>query len=109
VGSVRAHALDSRSGWFGVLGVDPAVHGRGFGEALVRFVEDDAAAAGRGTMQLEVLRVPTDISPPVASPGVVRAARVPRDVTPPTAALYPEDAPRLLVAVMDVVTMRRPL
>src|SRR4029453_8889306 len=55
VGSVRSHALDDRTGWFGVLGVDPAVHGRGFGEALVRFVEDDAAAAGRGAMQLEVL------------------------------------------------------
>jgi hypothetical protein len=27
----------------------------------------------------------------------------------PLAALYPEDAARLLVAVMDVVTMRKPL
>jgi ribosomal protein S18 acetylase RimI-like enzyme len=55
VGSVRARALDGQTGWFGALGVDPAAHGRGFGEALVRFVEDDATAAGRGAMQLEVL------------------------------------------------------
>jgi ribosomal protein S18 acetylase RimI-like enzyme len=54
VGSVRARALDGRTGWFGALGIDPTVHGRGFGGALVRFVEDDPAAAGRGAMQLEV-------------------------------------------------------
>ncbi|MGH2631473.1 MAG: GNAT family N-acetyltransferase, partial [Actinomycetota bacterium] len=50
VGSIRAGALDGRTGWFGALGVDPAMHGRRFGDALVRFVEDDAAAAGRGAM-----------------------------------------------------------
>ena len=109
VGSVRAYALDGRTGWFGALGVDPAVQGRGYGEALVLFVEDDAAAAGRGAMQLEVLE-----SEPTHSHlsrvrewyerrGYQETSRL------PLAALYPEDAARLLVAVMDVVTMRKPL
>lgn len=109
VGSVRARALDGRTGWFGALGVDPAVHGRGFGQALVRFVEDDAAAAGRDAMQLEVLE-----SQPIhlhlsrvrewyERRGYRETSRL------PLAALYPEDATRLLVAAMDVVTMRKPL
>ena len=80
VGSVRAHAFDDRTGWFGALGVEPAVHGRGFGEALVGFVEDEAAAASRAEMQLEVFESETRASAPVANPSVARATWVPRDV-----------------------------
>jgi ribosomal protein S18 acetylase RimI-like enzyme len=109
VGSVRARALDGGTGWFGALGVDPVVHGRGFGEALVRFVEDDAAAAGRGSMQLEVLE--SEPTHPHLSRlrdwyerrGYRETSRL------PLAELYPEDAARLLVSAMDVVTMRKPL
>ena len=107
VGSVRARELDGRTGWFGALGVDPSVHGRGFGEALVRFVEDDAAAGGRGTMQLEVLES-QPIHPHLARVrewyerrGYLETSRL------PLAALHPEDAAKLLVAAMDVVTMRK--
>jgi ribosomal protein S18 acetylase RimI-like enzyme len=109
VGSVRARALDGRTGWFGVLGVDPAVHGRGVGEALVRFAEDDAARAGRGAMQLEVLES-QPIHPHLKRIREWYERRGYRETSRlPLAALYPEDAARLLVAVMDVVTMRKPL
>jgi ribosomal protein S18 acetylase RimI-like enzyme len=109
VGSVRAHALDGRTGWFGVLGVDPAVRGRGFGGALVRFVEEDAAAAGNGAMQLEVLES-QPLHPHLSRVREWYERRGYRETSRlPLSALYPEDAARLLVAVMDVVTMRKPL
>jgi ribosomal protein S18 acetylase RimI-like enzyme len=109
VGSVRSHALDDRTGWFGALGVDPAVHGRGFGEALVRFVEDDAAAAGRAAMQLEVLES-QPLHPHLSRVREWYERRGYRETSRiPLVALYPEDAARLLVPVMDVVTMRKPL
>lgn len=109
VGSVRARVLDGRTGWFGVLGVDPALHGRGFGEALVRFVEDDAAAAGRGAVQLEVLES-QPIHPHLSRVREWYERRGYRETSRvPLAALYPEDAARLLVTVMDVITMRKPL
>jgi ribosomal protein S18 acetylase RimI-like enzyme len=108
VGSVRSRALDGRTGWFGALGVDSAVQGRGFGEA-VRFVEDDAATAGRGAMQLEVLES-QPIHPHLSRVRDWYERRGYRETSRlPLAALYPEDAARLLVAVMDVVTMRKPL
>jgi ribosomal protein S18 acetylase RimI-like enzyme len=109
VGSIRARSLDGRTGWFGALGVDPAMQGRRFGDALVRFVEDDAAAAGRGAMQLEVFES-QPIHPHLRRiqewyerRGYREASRL------PVAALYPEDAAQLLVARMDVVTMRKTL
>jgi len=108
VGSIRSRALDG-TGWFGALGVDPAVHGRGFGEALVRFVEDDAAAAGRAAMQLEVLES-QPIHPHLSRVREWYERRGYRETSRLSlAALYPEDAARLLVAAMDVVTMRKPL
>ena len=109
IGSVRSRALDGQTGWFGALGVDPAVRGRGFGEALVRFVEDDAAAAGRSAMQLEVFES-QPIHPHLNWIREWYERRGYRETSrQPLAALYPEDAARLLVAVMDVVTMRKPL
>jgi GNAT superfamily N-acetyltransferase len=56
VGSIRAATLDERTSWFGALGVDPVVRGRGrgLGDTLVTFVEDDAAGAGKAEMQLDV-------------------------------------------------------
>lgn len=109
VGSVRARALDGRTGWFGVLGVDPSVHGRGFGEALVRLAEDDAARAGRGAMQLEVLES-QPMHPHLKRMREWYERRGYRETSRlPLAALHPEDAARLLVAGMDVVTMRKPL
>lgn len=109
VGSVRARPLDGRTGWFGALGVDPAVHGRRFGGALVRFAEDDAARAGRGAMQLELLES-RPIHPHLKRIREWYERRGYRETSRlPLAAVYPEDAARLLVAVMDVVTMRKPL
>ena len=109
VGSVRARALDRRTGWFGALGVDPAMLGRGFGGALVRFVEEDAGAAGQGAMQLEVLES-QPIHPHLSRVRKWYERRGYRETSRlPLAALHPEDAARLLVAVMDVVTMQKPL
>ncbi len=109
VGSIRSRALDGRTGWFGALGVDPAVHGRGFGDALVRFVEEDAAAAGRGAMQLEVLES-QPIHPHLKRVREWYERREYRETSRLSlAAVYPEDAARLLVAGMDVVRMRKPL
>jgi GNAT superfamily N-acetyltransferase len=89
VGSVRSRALDGRTGWFGALGVDPAVHGRGFGEVLIRFVEDTRAAAGRGAMQLEVLEA-QPIHPHLSRVREWYERRgYPRDVTPPTRGAVP--------------------
>ena len=109
VGSVRAHAFDNRTGWFGALAVEPAMHGRGFGEALVGFVEEDAAAAGRAEMQLEVFES-EPVHPHLSRirawyerRGYHETSRLPVD------ALYPEDAARLVVAGLDVVTMRKSL
>ena len=77
-------------------------------EALVRFVEDDAAAAGRGAMQLEVLES-QPIHPHLSRVREWYERRGYRETSRlPLAALNPDDAARLLVAVMDVVTMRKP-
>lgn len=109
VGSVRARALDGRTGWFGALGVDPAAHGRGFGAALVGFVEDHTAEAGRSAMQLEVFES-RPIHPHLSRVRKWYERRGYRETSRlPLAALYPDDAARLLVAAMDVVTMRKPL
>jgi ribosomal protein S18 acetylase RimI-like enzyme len=109
VGSVRARALGGQTGWFGALGVDPAEHGRGFGQALVRFVEDDATAAVRGAMQLEVLES-QPIHPHLKRMREWYERRGYRETSRlPLAAVHPEDAARLIVAAMDVVTMRKQL
>lgn len=109
VGSIRSRALDGRTGWFGALGVDPVAHGRGFGDAFVRFVEEDTAAAGRGVMQLEILES-QPIHPHLKRIREWYERRGYRETSRlPLAALHPDDAARLLVAVMDVVTMRKPL
>ena len=109
VGSVRARALDDRTGWFGALGVDPALHGRGFGEALVLFAEEDAARTGRVAMQIAVL-ASQPIHPHLRRMREWYERRGYRETSRlPLAALYPEDAARLRVAGMDVVTMRKPL
>ena len=77
--------------------------------APVRFVEEDAAAAGRGAMQLEVLES-QPIHPHLSRVREWYERRGYRETSRiPLVALYPEDAARLLVPVMDVVTMRKPL
>src|SRR5947209_7912807 len=63
VGSIWTRQLDSETGWFGVLAVDPAHGARGIGRELVAFVESRAASAGSTTMQLELL-APTQIKQP---------------------------------------------
>jgi len=55
VGSLFVRLLDPDTGWFGALGVDPAVGGRGIGGRLVAFAEQRARAAGASEMQIEVL------------------------------------------------------
>jgi GNAT superfamily N-acetyltransferase len=60
VGSIGTRQLDSETGWFGVLAVDPPYGARGIGRELVAFAESRAASAGSTTMQLELL-APTQI------------------------------------------------
>jgi ribosomal protein S18 acetylase RimI-like enzyme len=55
VGSIRTRQIDSETGWFGALAVDPAHGGHGIGGKLVRFAEDRAMSAGARMMQLELL------------------------------------------------------
>lgn len=55
VGSIRTRQMDSETGWFGALAVDPAHGGHGVGGRLVAFAEGRAIAAGARTMQLELL------------------------------------------------------
>jgi GNAT superfamily N-acetyltransferase len=55
VGAIRTRRMDSETGWFGALAVDPAHGGRGIGGELVGFAEDCARSAQARTMQLELL------------------------------------------------------
>ena len=55
VGSIRTRQIDSETGWFGGLAVDPAHGGHGIGGKLVGFAEARAMSAGARTMQLELL------------------------------------------------------
>jgi ribosomal protein S18 acetylase RimI-like enzyme len=109
VGSIRAGTLDERTSWFGALGVDPVLRGTGLGDALVTFVEDDAAGAGNAEMQLEVF----DSEPAHPHLSRIRAWYERRGYTEtsrrPIAAVYPEDAASLAVDALDIVTMRKPL
>ena len=59
VGSIFIRELDTQTGWFGALAVEPAYGGRGIGRELVAFAERRASAAGLIKMQLEVL-TPTE-------------------------------------------------
>jgi GNAT superfamily N-acetyltransferase len=54
-GVIRVRPVDGESGEFGMLAVDPAVRGQGFGRELVRYAEDATRAAGCRFMQLELL------------------------------------------------------
>lgn len=107
VGSIRAGTFDERTSWFGALGVDPAVQGRGLGDTLVTFVEDDAAGAGNAEMQLEVF----DSEPAHPHLSRIRAWYERRGYAEtsrcPIAAVYPEDAAALAVEALDLVTMRK--
>jgi len=55
VGALFVRLLDSETGWFGAMGVDPEFGGRGIGGRLVAFAEQHAKAGGARSMQLEVL------------------------------------------------------
>jgi ribosomal protein S18 acetylase RimI-like enzyme len=109
VGAIRAATLDERASWFGALGVDPAVLGRGLGDTLVAFVEEEAAGAGNAEMQLEVFE---------SEPAHPHLSRIRawyercgyRETSRrPIAAVYPDDAAWLAVEALDIVTMRKPL
>jgi GNAT superfamily N-acetyltransferase len=60
--SVYVSVAGSR-GYFGLLAVDPARQGRGFGQQLIRFAEGYAAARGAGIMAISVVNVRTDLLP----------------------------------------------
>ena len=62
VGSIRTRQIDSETGWFGALAVDPSHGGHGIGGKLVGFAEGRARSAGARTMQLELL-VPLEAHP----------------------------------------------
>lgn len=55
VGSVRARLLDERTGYFGLLAVEPGAQGRGAGSALVGFAERLARETGAKRMELRLL------------------------------------------------------
>jgi ribosomal protein S18 acetylase RimI-like enzyme len=55
VGAIRSRLVDEHTGWFGTLAVDAAHGGRGVGDQLVRFVEEQTRAEGATMMRLEVL------------------------------------------------------
>jgi GNAT superfamily N-acetyltransferase len=55
IGCVRYRELDSDTGWFGLLAVDPVRTGSGVGRILVDAVEATAAGAGRTWMELDLL------------------------------------------------------
>lgn len=46
---------------FGMLAVDPAEQGRGFGRKLIRGAEDLAVRAGRLVMEIQVVNLRTDL------------------------------------------------
>jgi predicted N-acetyltransferase YhbS len=52
VGCVRVQRLDEDTAMFGMLSVDPAAHGTGFGNALIAFAENAFDVA---EMELELL------------------------------------------------------
>jgi GNAT superfamily N-acetyltransferase len=55
VGCTRIRKLSKATEEFGMLAAHPAHRGEGIGRELVRYAEARAAAAGRSTVQLEVL------------------------------------------------------
>jgi GNAT superfamily N-acetyltransferase len=55
VGCIRLRRLDDDTFEFGVLAVDPSERGRGVGDALVRWAEEEARARGATTMELKLL------------------------------------------------------
>lgn len=55
VGAVFTRIRDDGAAWFGALGVDRDVGGRGIGGRLVDFVEEIARARGAPEMELELL------------------------------------------------------
>jgi GNAT superfamily N-acetyltransferase len=55
VGAIRTRQIDTETGWFGALAVDPAHGGHGIGGKLVGFAESCAMSAGARMMQLELL------------------------------------------------------
>lgn len=59
IGCVFVKKLSPERGEFGMLALDPAHHGSGFGRLLVSFVEEHCRSEGCTVIQLELL-VPTD-------------------------------------------------
>lgn len=56
VGCIRVRGIDESVAEFGMLATDPDVRGTGIGVRLVSAVEEECAARGFTTMQLEVIR-----------------------------------------------------
>jgi GNAT superfamily N-acetyltransferase len=54
-------SLDGPRGYFGMLAVNPEYQGQGLGRALIRFVEQHAAARAATTMGITVVDVRTDL------------------------------------------------
>jgi N-acetylglutamate synthase-like GNAT family acetyltransferase len=109
IGCVRIQFLSNEVGEFGMLAVDPAHRGAGAGRDLVQFAENAVRAAGRDTMQLELL-VPRDWTHPSKQfladwytrigYKPVRVGRIEDS--------HPHLAP-LLATTCDFVTYRKPL
>ena len=65
----RVRRVREDRGYFGMLAVDPACQGRGFGRALVRAAEAHCKAMGCGVMDLDVVDLRRELTTFYASLG----------------------------------------
>lgn len=55
IGCIRIQALSETHGEFGMLALDLAFHGKGYGRDLILFAEEECRRRGKAVMQVELL------------------------------------------------------